>query len=107
MIQRDHLPAIGLGISQIMGYGIKTIARGMLPLTLLGAKGYGARLGWINSASMAANAIAPFIFAFVTQTYGGWASFAAKTSILALAVGAAFFIPNEPKHEEVSSYAPA
>ncbi|MEO0761205.1 MAG: MFS transporter, partial [Pseudomonadota bacterium] len=31
-----------------MGDGIKTIARGTLPLALFGQKGYGARLGWIS-----------------------------------------------------------
>ena len=31
-----------------MGDGIKTIARGTLPLALFGHKGYGARLGWIT-----------------------------------------------------------
>ncbi|MEL6913042.1 MAG: MFS transporter [Pseudomonadota bacterium] len=88
-----------------MGDGIKTIARGTLPLALFGAKGYGARLGWINSASMAANASAPFAFAFLTQTFGGWVSFAAMASILTLAVLASLFIPDarkltrEPLHD--------
>ncbi|MEM6422907.1 MAG: MFS transporter, partial [Pseudomonadota bacterium] len=71
-----------------MGDGIKTIARGTLPLALFGAKGYGARLGWINTASMAANASAPFAFAWLTQSFGGWVSFAAMTAILSIAVAA-------------------
>ncbi|MDX8349431.1 hypothetical protein SLH49_15700 [Cognatiyoonia sp. IB215446] len=36
-----------------MGDGIKTIARGTLPLTPFGQRGYGARLGWISFPSMA------------------------------------------------------
>lgn len=80
-----------------MGDGIKTIAQGTLPLTLFGRKGYGARLGWINSASMAANASAPFAFAFLTQEFGGWISFAAMTVILGASIVASFFIPDARK----------
>ena len=69
-----------------MGDGIKTIVRGTLPLALFGHKGYGARLGWIASVSMAVNATAPFVFAWLTQVYGGWWSFA----VMALCVAVAF-----------------
>lgn len=69
-----------------MGDGIKTIVRGTLPLTLFGHKGYGTRLGWISFVSMAVNATAPFVFAWLTQVYGGWWSFA----VMALCVAVAF-----------------
>ena len=69
-----------------MGDGIKTIVRGTLPLALFGHKGFGTRLGWIGSISMAVNATAPFVFAWFTQMYGGWWSFA----IMALCVAIAF-----------------
>lgn len=69
-----------------MGDGIKTIVRGTLPLALFGHKGYGARLGWIASVSMAVYATAPFAFAWLTQVYGGWWSFA----VMALSVAVAF-----------------
>ena len=69
-----------------MGDGIKTIARGTLPLALFGHKGYGTRLGWIASVTMATNATAPFVFAWVTQIFGGWWSFA----VMALCVIIAF-----------------
>ena len=69
-----------------MGDGIKTIVRGTLPLALFGNKGYGVRLGWIASVSMAVNATAPFVFAWLTQTYGGWWSFA----VMALCVFVSF-----------------
>jgi hypothetical protein len=68
-----------------MGDGIKTIARGTLPLALFGAKGYGARLGWISFVQMGINASAPFAFAWLTQAYGGWWSFL----VMALCLGAA------------------
>jgi len=90
-----------------MGDGIKTIARGTLPLTLFGHKGYGARLGWINSASMAANASAPFAFAYLTQEFGGWISFAAMTAILGAAILFAFFIPDARKIQRSLSNDPA
>ena len=85
-----------------MGDGIKTIARGTLPLALFGAKGYGARLGWINSAAMAANASAPFVFAWMTQTYGGWWSFAAMTAVIACAIVTAIMIPDPRRKPDAS-----
>ncbi len=87
-----------------MGDGIKTIARGTLPLVLFGHKGYGARLGWINSASMATNASAPFAFAFLTQQFGGWTSFAAMTVILGLAILTSLFIPDSRKHQRTTAH---
>ncbi|MEN0001291.1 MAG: hypothetical protein AAF940_10435 [Pseudomonadota bacterium] len=86
-----------------MGDGIKTIARGTLPLALFGHKGYGARLGWITFGSMALNASAPFFFASFTEAYGGWWSFAAMTAIASLAIVTFFFIP-DPRR---SIHAPA
>ncbi|KAJ54283.1 hypothetical protein ACMU_18850 [Actibacterium mucosum KCTC 23349] len=84
-----------------MGDGIKTIARGTLPLALFGRKGYGARLGWINTATMALNASAPFAFAWLTQTLGGQASFTAMAVVISLAFLAYLFIPDprRPVHE--------
>ncbi len=90
-----------------MGDGIKTIARGTLPLALFGHKGYGARLGWINTVSMAANASAPFAFAFLTQSFGGWVSFAAMTGILGVAIFTSLFIPDARKPRKVKAYDPA
>lgn len=80
-----------------MGDGIKTIARGTLPLTLFGHKGYGARLGWISFVQMGVNASAPFAFAWVTQVFGGWWSFAAMTAILAGALATYVLIPDPRK----------
>lgn len=89
-----------------MGDGIKTIARGTLPLALFGHRGYGARLGWINSISMAANASAPFAFAYLTQELGGWFSFAAMTVILSGAILFSFFIPDARKIQRSPAYDP-
>ena len=77
-----------------MGDGIKTIARGTLPLALFGRRGFGARLGWIAAASMSLNASAPFLFAWMTQAHGGWVSFAAMSAVLSLALVTYVFIPD-------------
>lgn len=80
-----------------MGDGIKTIARGTLPLALFGAKGYGARLGWISVIILGLNASAPFVFAWLTQNFGGWWSFAAMTACLCLAIATFVLIPDPRK----------
>ncbi len=77
-----------------MGDGIKTIARGTLPLALFGHKGFGTRLGWISAASMSMNASGPFVFAWTTQTFGGWWSFATMTAVLLMAILTYFLIPD-------------
>ena len=93
------LPGILLGAALYgMGDGIKTIARGTLPLALFGPKGYGARLGWISFVQMGVNASAPFIFAWITQSFGGWWSFAAMTCVLIFAIATFFLIP-DPRRE--------
>jgi MFS family permease len=80
-----------------MGDGIKTIARGTLPLALFGAKGYGARLGWISVVTLGLNASAPFVFAWTTQSFGGWWSFAAMAACLTLAILTFVLIPDPRK----------
>ena len=87
-----------------MGDGIKTIARGTMPLALFGHRGYGARLGWITFGSMALNASSPFIFALLTETYGGWWSFAVMAGIASIAIATFFFIP-DPRRDP--AYDPA
>jgi len=77
-----------------MGDGIKTIARGTLPLALFGPRGYGARLGWISFVQMGVNASAPFAFAWATQTFGGWWSFAVMALCLCCAMATYMFIPD-------------
>ena len=90
------LPGIMLAAALYgMGDGINTIANGTLPLALFGAKGYGERLGWINSIRMAFNASAPFVFALITQSFGGWYSFGVMLLFIVLALAAFFFIPSQ------------
>lgn len=80
-----------------MGDGIKTIARGTLPLALFGRKGYGTRLGWISFFQMGVNASAPFAFAWITQSFGGWWSFAGMACVLSVAVLTYVLIPDPRK----------
>lgn len=81
-----------------MGDGIKTIARGTLPLALFGAKGYGTRLGWISFVQMGINASAPFAFAWITQSFGGWWSFMVMALCLCGAIATFRLIP-DPRAE--------
>ena len=86
-----------------MGDGIKTIARGTLPLALFGAKGYGARLGWISFVQMGINASAPFAFAWLTQAYGGWWSFLVMALCLCAAIATFQLIPDpRPKASDTA-----
>lgn len=82
-----------------MGDGIKTIARGTLPLALFGQKDYGARLGWISFVQMGVNASAPFAFAWLTQSFGGWWSFFAMTLCLTVAIATYVLIP-DPRRKQ-------
>lgn len=83
-----------------MGDGIKTIARGTLPLALFGPARFGARLGRISFVQMAANATAPFAFAWVTQAFGGWWSFFVMALCLCCAIATYILIPDPRKHQD-------
>ncbi len=52
------------------GNGILTIAKGTLPLVLFGARGYGARQGWLMMPARLAQAAAPFLFGLALERWG-------------------------------------
>ena len=52
------------------GNGILTIAKGTLPLVLFGARGYGARQGWLMMPARVAQASAPFAFGLALDAWG-------------------------------------
>lgn len=52
------------------GQGLSYIVRGVLPLALFGANGYGARTGRINSVRLFVSAGAPFLAAAVFERFG-------------------------------------
>ena len=55
-----------IGASQ----GVITIVRGAMPLTLFGAKGYGAVLGVIATPVLVVNAASPTVFAWIVDRWG-------------------------------------
>lgn len=52
------------------GNGILTIAKGNLPLAIFGAKGYGARQGWMMMPGRVAQALAPVVFGMALDHWG-------------------------------------
>src|SRR6202007_408614 len=55
-----------MGASQ----GVITIVRGAVPLSLFGAKGYGAVLGVIATPVLVVNAASPTVFAWIVDRWG-------------------------------------
>ena len=52
------------------GNGVLTIAKGVLPLVLFGAQGYGARQGLLSVPSRIAQALAPWLFGLCLDRWG-------------------------------------
>ncbi len=52
------------------GNGLLTIVRGTLPLALFGARGYGARQGWIALPARTLSALSPWLFGVALERYG-------------------------------------
>lgn len=52
------------------GNGMLTIAKGTLPLALFGARGYGARQGWLTMPARVTQAAAPFLFGVALDRWG-------------------------------------
>lgn len=52
------------------GNGILTIAKGTLPLLLLGSRGYGARQGWIMAPARIGQAAAPLVMGLACDAWG-------------------------------------
>jgi hypothetical protein len=68
------------------GNGLITIAKGMLPLALFGASGYGVRLGVLGVAQRAAQAVAPYVFAVVLESGGATAAVTLTVTLSLLAL---------------------
>jgi hypothetical protein len=52
-----------------MANGLVTIARGTVPLSLFGPSGYGRNIGRIAGPSLAMQAIAPLVLAFIAERF--------------------------------------
>ena len=72
-----------------LGNGVLTIAKGVLPLTIFGPQGYGARLGLLMAPSRMAQAGAPLLFGLVLDAQGSRALWL-SVSLGTLAVAALF-----------------
>jgi hypothetical protein len=67
------------------GSGILTIARGTVPLAILGPLNYGYRLGLLGAPTRVATAAAPLLFGMLIDSYGAGALlFSSGLSIAAL-----------------------
>ncbi len=65
-------PGMALAFTLILGVsnGLVTIVRGAVPLALFGAEGYGTLLGILATPQLLMNAVAPFAFAAIVETFG-------------------------------------
>lgn len=92
------------GVLHGAGNGILTIAKGTLPLVLIGSAGYGARQGWLMIPARVAQAMAPALFGIVLDRLQGGALWvtagigtAAFLALLALHAGFAFSRVTSPR----------
>lgn len=81
------LPLIAVGlIAYGAGVGIRSIARGTLPLALFGPAGYATLMGRLGMPSMIAQALAPAAGAWLIETSGVTATLAALVALAVLNV---------------------
>ena len=80
-------------LSRIHDLGIVTIAKGTVPLVFFGARGYGARQGWMMMPARATQALAPFVFGLAVDRWGAnalWLS----AALGVVAFGALMLLPD-------------
>src|SRR5215204_6241122 len=75
--------------------GLITIARGTVPFALFGAIGYGALIGRIAGPSLAMQAVAPLVLAFIAESVSDAAMLMA-VAVLALFAFSCFAILRRP-----------
>jgi hypothetical protein len=68
------------------GNGVLTIARGTVPLAILGPQNYGYRLGILGAPARIAQALAPFLFGVLIDLYGSGALYVSSALSLAACV---------------------
>ena len=71
LVGTKSLPMV-VAFTLLMGasQGVITIVRGAVPLTLFGARGYGAVLGLIATPVLVVNAASPTVFAWIVDRWG-------------------------------------
>jgi len=70
--------------------GLITIAKGTLPLAIFGPVGYGLCQGLLSVLARAMQALAPFAFGIVIETYGVRAAIGLSAGLSLVALGALF-----------------
>jgi MFS family permease len=75
------------------GNGMITIAKGMLPLAIFGAAGYGHRQGLLSFFGRAMQAIAPFTFGVVLEVYGARAALGMSVALSLVALATLIALP--------------
>ena len=82
------LAAAGFALLHGAGNGMITIAKGTLPLAIFGPVGYGLRQGLLSMLARGMQALAPFAFGLVLDSYGARAAIALSAAISLVALGA-------------------
>jgi predicted MFS family arabinose efflux permease len=82
------LAAAGYALLHGAGNGMITIAKGTLPLAIFGPLGYGLRLGLLSVLARGMQALAPFAFGLVLDSFGARAAIALSAALSLVALGA-------------------
>lgn len=82
------LAACGFALLHGAGNGMITIAKGTLPLAIFGPMGYGLRQGLLSMLARGMQAIAPFAFGMVLDSYGTRVAIIVSASLSLLALSA-------------------
>jgi hypothetical protein len=72
-----------------------TISRGTVPLALFGPSGYGGVIGRIAGPSLALQAAAPLVIAFVAERVSDWAALGIVAGMAAFSL-VAFLLVRKP-----------
>lgn len=79
--------AFGFAVLHGAGNGMITIAKGTLPLAIFGPEGYGARTGLLSVAARGMQALAPYTFGLVLDTWGARGALAVSGALSLTALG--------------------
>jgi MFS family permease len=82
--------AFGFAVLHGAGNGMITISKGTLPLALFGPAGYGERTGLLSVVARGMQALAPFAFGVVLDSWGAKGALTVSASLSLIALGALF-----------------
>jgi len=96
------LAASGFAMLHGAGNGMITIAKGTLPLAIFGPAGYGLLQGMLGVLARAMQALAPYAFGLVLETFGVRAAIGLSAGLSLVALGALLGLrakPTEPPRQ--------